>query len=56
MTPNTKHGVCALALGFTLLICLPDISDDTDDTVGTKYVPDSVLSALIDYLHAQKIL
>lgn len=43
---------CPLALGFTMLICLPDVTDDNNDKVGTKYAPDSALRALIGCLYS----
>lgn len=43
---------CVVALGFTMLVYLPDINNN--DKVRTKYVPDSMLSALIGYLHSYK--
>lgn len=37
-----------------MLISFPGIIDDNNDRVETKYVPNSVISVLIGYLHSYK--
>lgn len=47
---------CVVAVVFTMPICFSGTIDDNNDKVGTKYVPNSVLSDFIDFLYSYKHL